>query len=325
MNNQISNPAAANRSMSNQSSSQDLVLSRTFEAPPSLVYQAWTDPKHFTQWWGPQHFTNSECILDVRPGGIWRIVMRGPDGATHPCKGLFREVVPNERLVMTVDHSELPAKWHDLVDPNRDKSKPVGFETLNTVTFDDLGGKTKLTLRVQFPSAAIRAGMLKVGMVEGWSQSIDRLHRFVAGEVKPLVIERVFNATAAQLWQAITTKEAMKQWYFDLAEFEPEVGFQFRFDVEHEGNKYIHLCEVIDVVPQQKLAYTWRYDGQPGNSLVTWELIPEGDKTRLRLSHAGLDTFPKLPDYAVQNFTDGWTAILGQGLKNFIEGAPAHV
>src|SRR5579864_2222874 len=100
----------------------ELVITRVFHAPPEVVFKAWTDPKQMAQWWGPHKFTNPVCEMDVRPGGAWRIVMRGPDGSLHPAKGVYREIVEPERLVMTVNHSELPDEWHDMVNPNRDKS-----------------------------------------------------------------------------------------------------------------------------------------------------------------------------------------------------------
>jgi len=103
-----------------------------------------------------------------------------------------------------------------------------------------------------------------------------------------------------------------------LKEFKPEVGFEFEFVVEHEGNTYHHLCKVTEVIPQQKIAYTWRYKGEPGDSLVTFELLPDGDKTKLRLTHKGLETFPKTPAYAQKNFEAGWTGIASE-LEKFLE------
>ncbi len=134
-----------------------------------------------------------------------------------------------------------------------------------------------------------------------------------------VVIERTFNAPIARVWKALTDVEEMRQWYFDLKEFTPEVGFEFEFVVEHEGMKYHHLCKVTEVIPQKKIAYTWRYKGEPGDSLVTFELSADGNKTKLRLTHEGLETFPKTPAYARKNFEAGWTGI-GTELEQFLEG-----
>jgi uncharacterized protein YndB with AHSA1/START domain len=138
-----------------------------------------------------------------------------------------------------------------------------------------------------------------------------------------IVMERIFDAPVAKVWEALTDVDQMREWYFDLKEFKAGIGFEFEFVVEHEGNTYHHLCKVTEVIPQKKIAYTWRYKGVPGNSLVTFELFPEGDKTRLKLTHTGIDTFPKTPVYARKNFEAGWTAIVGSELKQFLEGAKA--
>jgi uncharacterized protein YndB with AHSA1/START domain len=107
--------------------------------------------------------------------------MRGPDGAEHPAKGVYREVVPPERLVMTINHSERSEEWHDLVNSNRDKTqgKPA-LEGLSTVTFEEQGGKTKLTIRIRFESAAVRDALVKIGMAQGWSQRLERLAELLA-------------------------------------------------------------------------------------------------------------------------------------------------
>jgi uncharacterized protein YndB with AHSA1/START domain len=134
-----------------------------------------------------------------------------------------------------------------------------------------------------------------------------------------VVIERTFNAPVERVWKALTDVKQMRQWYFDLKEFKPEVGFEFQFVVEHEGTTYDHRCKITEVVPQKKLAYTWRYEGHEGDSLVTFELFADGDKTRLKLTHEGLETFPKTPAYARENFEKGWTEIIGSELKQFVE------
>ena len=136
---------------------------------------------------------------------------------------------------------------------------------------------------------------------------------------KAIIVERIFNAPVARVWDALTDVDQMRQWYFDLKEFKPEIGFEFEFVVEHEGNSYHHLCRVTEVVPQKRIAYTWRYKGEPGDSLVTIELSPEGEKTRLKLTHSGIETFPKTPAYARKNFENGWTAIIATELKQFVE------
>jgi uncharacterized protein YndB with AHSA1/START domain len=141
-----------------------------------------------------------------------------------------------------------------------------------------------------------------------------------------VVVERKLNAPLAKVWKALTDVDQMREWYLpcwrnDLGfkEFKAEIGFEFEFVVEHEGNKYQHLCRVVEVIPQRKLAYSWRYKGEPGVSLVTFELFGEGNQTRLRLTHTGIETFPKKPAYAPENFETGWTRLIGTELKRFVE------
>ena len=137
----------------------------------------------------------------------------------------------------------------------------------------------------------------------------------------PIVIERVYHAPVSKVWKAITDKTDMKQWYFDLADFRPEPGFEFTFYGEgKQGEKYLHLCKVTDVVENRKLRYSWAYEGMTGMSFVTFELFEEGDHTRLKLTHEGLETFPAgNPDFARESFEAGWTEITGKMLKEFVE------
>ncbi|MFT3681553.1 MAG: SRPBCC domain-containing protein [Ferruginibacter sp.] len=140
----------------------------------------------------------------------------------------------------------------------------------------------------------------------------------------PFIIERIYDAPVTTVWHALTDKDAMKQWYFDLAAFKPEVGFEFRFYGQgKEGEQYLHLCKVTEVIKEKKLAYSWRYDGYEGNSFVTFELSAEGNKTKLTLTHTGLETFPVTANnaFAKENFVEGWTYITGVSLKTFVEKA----
>ncbi len=138
---------------------------------------------------------------------------------------------------------------------------------------------------------------------------------------EPFIIERTFNTPVEKIWKAITDKDQMKQWYFDLSEFKPVVGFEFRFSGQgHKGEQYLHLCKITDVVANKKLRYSWKYDNFEGMSYVTFELFEEGPKTRLKLTHEGLETFPaNNPDFAKESFAEGWTYIIGTSLPKLIE------
>lgn len=133
-------------------------------------------------------------------------------------------------------------------------------------------------------------------------------------------MERLLNAPVEKVWKALTDKEQMKQWYFDVSAFEPTPGFEFSFEGGGEALTYLHLCKIIEVEPNRKLSYSWRYDGYEGNSILSFELFPTEDgKTKLILTHEGLGPFPALRDFGKENFIAGWTEIFGKSLPKFVE------
>jgi uncharacterized protein YndB with AHSA1/START domain len=138
--------------------------------------------------------------------------------------------------------------------------------------------------------------------------------------INPLVIEQTYYARVSSVWKAITDKNQMKQWYFNFADFKAEVGFEFTFTGGTEERSYLHLCKVTNVEAEKKLTHSWRYEGYEGETFVTWQLFAESDKTRLILTHEGLETLPQNnKDFAKENFAAGWTQILGVSLKDFVE------
>lgn len=138
-------------------------------------------------------------------------------------------------------------------------------------------------------------------------------------KTEPLIIKKTYNTSIQKLWKAITDRDEMKEWYFDLQEFKPEVGFEFKFVAGSDEKKYLHLCKVTEVIIGKKLAYSWRYDGYPGNSFITFELFEEGNKARLQLTHEGLETFPQdNKDFARGNFSEGWNYFVGN-LEVYLE------
>ncbi|HAQ18169.1 MAG TPA: SRPBCC domain-containing protein [Prolixibacteraceae bacterium] len=135
------------------------------------------------------------------------------------------------------------------------------------------------------------------------------------------VIERTFEVTGDRIWKAITDKDEMKQWYFDFQEFIPEVGFEFQFwGGPDENRRYLHLCKITEVIHEKRLTYSWRYDGYEGNTLVTFELFARENQTTLKLTHEGLKSFSSNnPDFAKENFIEGWTWLIGTSLKDFLK------
>jgi len=147
-------------------SEREITITRVFDAPRALVFEAWTDAAQLAQWWGPKGFTNPVCEIDVRVGGAIRVHMRSPDGQVYPMRGEFREIVAPERLVFTniaVDGAD----------------KPI-IEGLTTVIFAERGGKTTMTLHTRGRAVVDYAVGYLQGMEAGWTGSIDKLQTLLA-------------------------------------------------------------------------------------------------------------------------------------------------
>ena len=146
-------------------SDREIVMTRIFDAPRELVFKAYTDPNLIPQWWGPRNLTTTVDKMDVRPGGAWRFVQRGPDDSEYAFSGVYREIVPPERLVDTFEFEGMP-----------------GHVLLETVTFEEQDGKTKLVVTSLFQTVEDRDGMLKSGMEEGAAETMDRLEEYMEKE-----------------------------------------------------------------------------------------------------------------------------------------------
>jgi uncharacterized protein YndB with AHSA1/START domain len=141
-----------------------IIAVREFAAPPELVFSLWSDPKHLSRWWGPNGFSTTTASFDMRPGGVWRFVMHGPDGRDYQNRITFEEVTRPRRIVYRHGGGE--------------DVGPVQFHT--TVTFDDPRGKTRITMLMDFPSPAERDRVIKeYGADEGLAQTLARLAELV--------------------------------------------------------------------------------------------------------------------------------------------------
>ncbi len=159
---------------------RQLVFTRIIDAPRERVFKAFTDAKQLAQWWGPTVFTNPVCEIDLRVGGARRIVMRSPSGEDFSMEGVYREIVVNERLVMTDNVAKHSPEWHAMVNKHRPNAKGNLPELLWTVTFEDYDGKTKLTIEYHFELAEDRDALITCGMTQGWNQSLDKLEKLLA-------------------------------------------------------------------------------------------------------------------------------------------------
>jgi len=180
---------------------REIVTSRLFDAPRTLVWKAWTDPREVALWWGPNGFTNTIHEMDVSPGGVWQFIMHGPDGVDYKNKIVFVELVKPERIVY--DHVSGPK-----------------FRA--TVTFDDEGGKTRVTMRALFETASAREYAVKTfGAVEGAKQTLGRLDahlakmgdRVEAPTEGVFTVTRQFDAPRELVFKAWTECEHLMQWW----------------------------------------------------------------------------------------------------------------
>lgn len=140
----------------------EIVMTREFDAPRDLVFEAHTSCEHMTRWWGPRKYEFASCEIDFRPGGKWRIVHRGPDGYEHTFRGEYREIVPPERIVWTFEYEGFP-----------------GSVSVETLTLEEHDGKTLLTATSVYDTVQERDGMLQSGMEEGAGETMERLDEYL--------------------------------------------------------------------------------------------------------------------------------------------------
>jgi uncharacterized protein YndB with AHSA1/START domain len=143
-------------------SDREIVMTRVFDAPRDLVFEAHTSCEHMSNWWGPRKYEFASCEIDFRPGGTWRIVHRGPDGEEHGFHGEFREIVKPERIVWTFEYEGWP-----------------GQVSVETLTLEEHDGKTTVTGTSVFDSVEDRNGMLESGMESGAAETYDRLDEYL--------------------------------------------------------------------------------------------------------------------------------------------------
>ena len=196
---------AASGTTETQVSECEVTHTRVFDAPRELVFKVWTDPQHAGKWWGPRGFTTTTHSMEFKPGGAWRYCMHGPDGRDYENRITYLEIVEPERLVYK--HGG-----------GKEDLEPVNFQT--TVTFEDVGGRTRVTMRAVFASAAALKFVVETyGAVEGGRQHFERLGEYLAEAQSSgtgrgdFVISRVFDAPRELVWKAWTEREALMAWF----------------------------------------------------------------------------------------------------------------
>lgn len=140
------------------------------------------------------------------------------------------------------------------------------------------------------------------------------------GTTDPIVVKQLFGSSIDKVWNAITKLDQMKKWYFPvITSFEPLVGFETRFVVQIEDRVFPHLWKVIEVIPQKRISYQWKFEGYPGTGVSTFELTEESHQTGLKLTFTTLENFPQdIPEFKRESGVAGWNYLIKDSLKEFL-------
>jgi uncharacterized protein YndB with AHSA1/START domain len=256
--------------MSQASKAERSIISvREMPFPRELVFAAFTDREHIGNWWGPNGFTTTTSEMDVRPGGVWRYVMHGPDGVDFPNLMEYDVVDPPSRLEYR--HSG-------------DADGPVEFRSV--VTFDDLGGSTRVTLLAVLPTTEMRDRLIRdFGADEGGKQTLARLEAHLTGTARgsklvvttpsdvELVLTRVFDAPAALVFEAMSKPEHVRRWWpcegseMTVCDIDLRPGGAYRFAmVLPNGFEVPFRGEYLEIDPPGRIVFTEIFDVEPHNA-----------------------------------------------------------
>lgn len=258
---------------------REVVITRVFDAPREVVFEAWINPRHLAQWFGPKVFTNPVSEVDARVGGKWKVVMRAPDGTEYPAVGEYREIVKPERLAFT--NNAL------------DKDGSIMIEGFTTVSFAEQDGKTRLTLVTRGRGLKPGTDQMLAGMDAGWSQSFDKLRTLMESKrvavTKPsereLMFTRTFDAPRELVFDVWTDPKHIEQWWGPLGFRTKSIAMDVRPGGEWtlvmhgpDGQVYNSRIVYSEVVRPERLVYK---HGELFQSTVTFE--DQGGKTKLTM------------------------------------------
>ena len=270
----------------------ELTITRIFDAPREKVWKAWTTPEEVKKWWGPKYFTAPVSKIDLRVGGKYLSCMRGSDGKDYWSTGVYRELAPMERIVVTDSFADekgnvVPASYYGM-------AADFPLELLVTVTFEELGNKTKMVLRHE----GIPLGMMREMTETGWSESFDKLAEHIAVNgtriiaergKQEVIITRVFAAPRTLVFKANTDRNLISQWWgpkrftttIDKMDVKP--GGQWRFvQRDAAGNEYAFHGVYHEVRSPERIVDTFEFEGMPGHvSLETCTLEDIDGKTKV--------------------------------------------
>lgn len=280
-------------------SDREVIITRVFDAPRKLVFEALTKPEHLVHWWGLRSHTMVVCEVDLRVGGAWRYVLRAPDGSEYGFHGEYREIVPPEKLVSTEEFEGIPP----------------GHDYLATVTLDEQDGRTIFTNRLLYKSVEDRDGHLGSGMEAGMRETFDRLDEHLAKQRassgRAIIITRIFDAPRELVWQAWTDPEHLMRWWgpkiftSPVCKVDLRVGGKYLFCMRSpEGQDFWSTGVYREIVPLERIVCTDSFADEHGNVVPASHYGMDGDiplemmltvtfeahegKTKMTLTHVGL-------------------------------------
>jgi uncharacterized protein YndB with AHSA1/START domain len=288
-------------------SDRELVFTRTFNAPPELVFEAWTDPRHVVHWWGPRGFNTTSLDMDFRPGGKWRLIMHGPDGTDYNNVCNYLEIDKPHRIVY--NHGD-----------------PPFFQS--TITFEPVGSKqTKLTMHQRFSSASfLQEVVQKYHADEGGAQTLDRLGEHVELMLpqnrieRKLLITRTFNAPRPLVFSAWTDPKHLANWWSPkdftnrVCEVDVRPGGAMHIVMRApDGTEYPMRGFFREIVPPERLVFLAiakdAIDRTLLESLTTVNFAEEGGKTKITLKAEAIG-FAPVARQMLDGMETGWTQSL---------------
>jgi uncharacterized protein YndB with AHSA1/START domain len=278
----------------------EVVITRIFDAPRELVWKAWTEPEHLRRWWGPKNFTSPACQIDLRVGGKYLYCMRSPEGQDFWSTGVYREIVPFEKLVCTDSFADENGNVVPATHYGMGADFPLEMEV--TVTFEEQEGKTRMTLR----HVGLPAGQMREMTGAGWNESFDKLAATVekADGEKPgskmrliaepgrqeLIITRIFDAPRELVFKMFTDPNLIPHWWgpkrftTTVDKMEVKAGGLWRFvQRDAEGNEFAFHGVYHAIEAPERLVYTFEFEGMPGHVSLetgTFEALNDG-RTKL--------------------------------------------
>lgn len=282
---------------------REMVIERVVKAPRELVFAAWTDRAHIGNWWGPRGFRTTTTEMDVRPGGVWRFTMHGPDGTDYLNRIVYTAVERPERLAY--DH--FGEGDHD------------NIQFTSEIVFTEISpSETRVTLRNIIPTAELCRELIeKHGAIEGGQQTLERMSEHVALSAENvLVLRREINAPRALVYTAWTEKAHLVNWFFPpsftllLGEFDVQPGGRWRFGMRHPEGAEIYGGGVYrDVIPPHRLVFTHRWEkadpAKEFDTVVAVDFLEVGGRTMIEFRQAGLPT----ADH-IKSHLQGWSEFL---------------